>query len=232
MDESTNFKRRRVLTDRLIPYGFTKVADGFTLSTRILEGQFKLTVKISKDSKITTQLIDVYSNEEYILHHIEGAVGSFTGAVRKAYNDVMIDIATKCFEPDVFKTAQARELISYVRENYKDELEFLWEKFPDNAIWRRKDNSKWYGALLAVSKCKLGLKSDEIIEIIDLRIAPEELAALLDGVNYLPGYHMNKKNWYTICLDGSVTTNELIERIDRSYSLAAKNTGQYASKSK
>ena len=38
---------------------------------------------------------------------------------------------------------------------YCDELEFLWQKFPDNAVWRRKDNKKWYGALLTVSKEKL-----------------------------------------------------------------------------
>lgn len=52
------------------------------------------------------------------------------------------------FEPNVFKSVYAKELIEYVCSTYGDELEFLWQKFPDNAIWRRKDTGKWYGALL------------------------------------------------------------------------------------
>jgi predicted DNA-binding protein (MmcQ/YjbR family) len=35
----------------------------------------------------------------------------------------------------------------------------------------------------------------------------------------LPGYHMNKKHWNTIVVDGSVSTSKLKEWIDDSYSL-------------
>ncbi len=35
----------------------------------------------------------------------------------------------------------------------------------------------------------------------------------------LPGYHMNKKHWNTIVVDGSVTTKQLKEWIDHSYQL-------------
>lgn len=38
----------------------------------------------------------------------------------------------------------------------------------------------------------------------------------------LPGYHMNKKHWNTIVVDGSVTTKQLKEWIDWSYKLVAK----------
>ncbi len=95
-------------------------------------------------------------------------------------------------------------------------------KHPDNAIWRRKDTRKWYGALLTVSKRKLGLEDDDMVEIVDLRIPPEELEALIDGQRYYPGYHMNKKHWFTMCLDGSVPIKEICRRIDESYRLAEK----------
>ena len=113
-------------------------------------------------------------------------------------------------------------IIEYVRKKYGDELEFLWEKFPDNAIWRRKDNKKWYGALLTVSKRKLGIDSDEIIEIIDLRMKPEDIEKRVDMKKYFPGYHMNKKHWITICLDKTVPYEEICSRIDESYVLAVK----------
>jgi predicted DNA-binding protein (MmcQ/YjbR family) len=37
----------------------------------------------------------------------------------------------------------------------------------------------------------------------------------------LPGYHMNKKHWNTIIVDGSVSSKQLKEWIDHSYDLVA-----------
>ena len=36
----------------------------------------------------------------------------------------------------------------------------------------------------------------------------------------LPGYHMNKKHWNTIVVDGVLSTRQLKEMIDHSYQLA------------
>jgi predicted DNA-binding protein (MmcQ/YjbR family) len=37
-----------------------------------------------------------------------------------------------------------------------------------------------------------------------------------------PGYHMNKKHWNTIIVDGSLTTKQLQSFVDDSYGLVAK----------
>lgn len=37
-----------------------------------------------------------------------------------------------------------------------------------------------------------------------------------------PGYHMNKKHWNTITIDGSLSTQQLQGFIDHSYALIAK----------
>ncbi|MET0392444.1 MAG: MmcQ/YjbR family DNA-binding protein [Chitinophagaceae bacterium] len=42
----------------------------------------------------------------------------------------------------------------------------------------------------------------------------------------LPGYHMNKKHWNTIIVDGSVPTRQLKEWIDDSYQLVARPAGK------
>ena len=41
-----------------------------------------------------------------------------------------------------------------------------------------------------------------------------------------PGYHMNKKHWNMIVVDGSVPNKKLIEWIDHSYQLVAKTRPQ------
>ncbi len=38
----------------------------------------------------------------------------------------------------------------------------------------------------------------------------------------LPGYHMNKKHWNTIIVDGTLSNKQLKEFIDHSYSLVKK----------
>ena len=37
----------------------------------------------------------------------------------------------------------------------------------------------------------------------------------------IPGYHMNKKHWNTVIVDGSLTNREIREQIDHSYELVA-----------
>ena len=37
----------------------------------------------------------------------------------------------------------------------------------------------------------------------------------------IPGYHMNKKHWNTVYIDGTITDREIFEWIDHSYSLVS-----------
>lgn len=222
MFEDKFFLSKKVNCEKLSSYGFCETEDGYSYSTEVMNGQFQLNVFITNNGAVTTRMIDTASEEEYTLHKIESSVGAYVGEVRAACEDVLRDISQKCYEPDVFRSEQTRAVIEYVREKFGDELEFLWEKFTDNAIWRRKDNQKWYGLILTIPRSKLGLKSDEVVEIIDLRLKPERMAETVDNEKYFPGWHMNKKSWYTIILDGSVPSEEIFRRIDESYELAKK----------
>ena len=216
------YKNKKPDIQKLLSFGFTEQNDYYTYSEDLLDGQMKMIVNISPAGKISTQVLDNSSKEEYVLHLIDDAVGSFVGQVKTEYDELLEEISSKCFDLDVFKSEQAKSVISYVKHKYGNELEFLWKKFPDNAIVRRKDNKKWYAALLTVSRRKLGFDSDEIIEIIDIRMKPEDIEILVDSKKYFPGYHMNKKHWVTICLDGTVSLEDIYDKIDDSYILAVK----------
>ena len=43
---------------------------------------------------------------------------------------------------------------------------------------------------------------------------------LIDGQHYLPGYHMNKKHWYSILLDDVVPLATIMDDVKVSYMLA------------
>lgn len=214
------FKNRKVIFSKLESFGFVKSKTLYKYSKTLSGSGFEMTVAINKSGKVSAKITDPDTGE-YTLHLTDSA-GSFVGTVREEYEKTLEDIADSCFEPDVFKEEQTKRLIVHVREKYGRELEFLWEKFEGAAVWRRGDTNKWFAAVLTVSRRKLGLDSDEIVEIIDLRLPPEEMAALVDGKRYFGGWHMNKKHWFTIILDGSVSFEELCRRVDVSYSLAVK----------
>lgn len=220
-NEMQFFMRKRVDNDKLEAYGFTKDNGSFCYRTKILDEQFLMEVYIN-NGEVQTRLVDIENECEYTLHVVSGAQGAFVGAVRMAYENVLSDIRDKCFIDDVFKSNSAKAVMQYVADKYDTPLEFLWEKFSDNAVYRRKDNQKWFALLLIVAGNKIGLNNNNKIEILDLRIDPMQLEQTIDNKRYFPGYHMNKKSWYTICLDGSVEDDEIFERIDRSYELAKK----------
>lgn len=214
------FKRRRPDTDRLVAYGFCKWLQ-YEYSVDIMDGRFMLAVTVGENGDVSTAVTEKESGEPYVLYKTD-ASGAFVGRVRAEIETVLRDIDAKCFRPAVFKSDQALMLIDYIREKYGDEPEFLWNKLPDCAVWRRNDDRKWYGIIMTLQRSKLGINSDEKAEIIDLRLSPDKMDELIDGRRYFPGWHMNKKHWYTICLDGSVPDDELRQRIDESFRLAKK----------
>lgn len=222
MFEEKFFEHKKLNPEKLLKYGFTKTSGSYQYMTAIMNGQLRLSVFIAFDGSVSTKVIDNLTNEEYLLYKVASSVGAYVGEVRSECENVLTDISLNCYDPDIFHSEQTLDVIKYVREKFDDEPEFLWKRFPDNAIWRRKDNRKWYGLIITISKRKLGLDSDEIVEAVDLRSKLSLMAITVDNESFFPGWHMNKKSWYTIVLDGSIPTEEICRRIDESYNLAIK----------
>lgn len=215
-------KDRKISYTKLQKCGFNKIDNTYVYKKRIYDNQFEVEIVISDKEKYS-KVIDLENQSEFFLVDVENSTGQFVGQIRQEYEEILEDIISKCTEKEAFKSNQAKEIINYVRKKYKDELEYLWEKFDNNAIWRNKQNNKWYGVLLTIPQNKLGLKSDNIIEIIDLRYQKEEIEKIIDNNKIFAGYHMNKKSWITIKLDGSLDNNEIFELIDNSYKLSIGN---------
>ena len=215
------FKFKKPNREKLKLFGFAEKGGALLYETEILEGQFRLAVKI-KGGSVETALVDTMTEEPYTLHLVEDAAGAFVGSVREQYARVLEEIAARCFDTQIFKSEQTLALIAHAQKKYGDEPEYLWEKFPDNAVLRRRDNEKWYAAILTVQRKKLGIGGDETVEILDVRRDPKELDLMVDGKRYFRGWHMNKKHWLTVPLDGSVPTEELFELLEESYFLAKK----------
>ena len=221
MREINNFiKDKKINFKKLEEFGFELIDNSYNYYTSLLKNQFKMTIKINLDNSIFTEIIDTETNEPYVLHLLEMKRSGYSEKVYKAYSEILAKIQKECFEDEIFKARYTKQIITYVKNKYGDELEFLWEKSPKNAVVRRKSSNKWYAVILTISKRKLNLDSDEIIEVINIHNSPEEIKKLVDYKKYFPAYYMNKKHWCTICLDGTVELKEIYKLIDISYELA------------
>ena len=83
MNENDYFKLYKVEIEKLMEYGFIKENDTYTFSTNLMNNDLKMYVIITKKQEITTKLIDIFSNEEYILHKIRKANGNYISKVKE-----------------------------------------------------------------------------------------------------------------------------------------------------
>jgi len=59
---------------------------------------------------------------------------------------------------------------------------------------------------------------------VNLKCDPEQAVDWREQYSaVLPGYHMNKKHWNTVLIDGSLNDRKLKEMIDHSYDLVKKS---------
>jgi predicted DNA-binding protein (MmcQ/YjbR family) len=66
----------------------------------------------------------------------------------------------------------------------------------------------------------VGLDAEQLS--FNVKCDPDKAVELREAYScVLPGYHMNKKHWNTIAVDGSVSSKQLKEWIDWSYELVS-----------
>ena len=116
-------------------------------------------------------------------------------------------------------------ILSYVREKFGTEPEYPWARYPRYAVLRHQQGRKWYALIMDVPPDRLGLDGDGPVEIINLK-SDGVLDLLISGTpGVLPAYHMDKRHWVSILLDGGITPGELFALIDESHALTGGGRG-------
>lgn len=111
------------------------------------------------------------------------------------------------------------EIFKYVKKLYGTEPEHLWECYPEDAVLRHSRNKKWYAVIMSISKEKLGLQGNDIVDIMNVKCDPDMVATVIQSEGFFPGYHMNKANWITIILDGTVSEEKVLDFLDMSFDI-------------
>lgn len=212
-DLSNRLENRIILPDRLIDYGFNQ---NHVYEKVLANPNFKAVISYT-DGTLTSKVIDMELDDDYVLVDVKTPIGRFAAELKVEYEDIIDDIIDKCTRPNVFKFAQSKRLMEAIENRYDSNLEFLWEKFPKDAIYRNKSNGKWFALFVALDKSKIGLEGEGEIEIVVIK--HDDVSGVIDGKSVLEGYHMNKKHWITVPLDDRISDDELFELVENSYDL-------------
>ena len=213
------FKSYQFNQEKARAYGFVESGGVWTNSFTILQSDFVMTISITADN-VSFQVFDQEIGDLYPQVHMESMRGSFVASVREACLEILYQIRKDCFEVQDFICPQTKRIMVQVQEKYGNQLEYLWEKSPDTAVLRHEGNQKWYAVLMKISWDKLEKGRKGLVEAVNLK--HEQVADLLSKKGIYPAFHMNKRYWISVALDDTLSDEEVLELIERSWNLTLK----------
>lgn len=111
------------------------------------------------------------------------------------------------------------DVLKYAEENYNTKPEHPWAGYPNNEVLRHSHSGKWYALIVDIPGNKVGLDSDEIIDIMNVKCNPDMIVTLSAQKGFARAWHMNKQHWLTILLNGTAADEEIYNLLDLSYEL-------------
>lgn len=115
---------------------------------------------------------------------------------------------------------ERKELFEWAKETYGTEPDYPWNDW--NCVLRHTHNNKWYALIMEIEEKKLGINSERVIDVLNIKCDPLLIGSLRMKEGFYPAYHMNKDNWVSVIMDGTVPANEIKGLIELSYSLTEK----------
>lgn len=110
-----------------------------------------------------------------------------------------------------------------ITTNFEEILvEQPWESSPKFTTYKAGASKKWFALLMDIEADKLGLEESQMIDVLNIKLPPEDIKYLVDQKVFFPAYHMNKKHWISVYLNQVADEEQLLALIKKSYLLVTK----------
>ena len=109
----------------------------------------------------------------------------------------------------------------YCLNTYGTAADYPFDEDFETAVFRHTDNRKWYAIMMRVSRRKFGPDSDEIVDVVNLKLPIEMFGSFDASDGVYPAYHMNKLHWISVLLPDA--KEELIDLLVNASYEATKN---------
>ena len=93
-----------------------------------------------------------------------------------------------------------QQFLEYCLDTYGTSPDYPFDEDFETAVLRHADNRKWYAIVMKVSRRKFGFDSDEVIDVVNLKLPTEMFGSFGVDDGVYPAYHMNKIHWISVLL--------------------------------
>ena len=93
-----------------------------------------------------------------------------------------------------------QQFLEYCLNTYNTPPDYPFDDLFEIAVLRHADNRKWYAIVMRVSRRKFGFDSDEVIDVVNLKLPTEMFGSFGAADGVYPAYHMNKLHWISVLL--------------------------------
>ena len=93
-----------------------------------------------------------------------------------------------------------QHFFSYCLSTYLTSPDYPFDEDFETAVLRHVGNRKWFAIVMRVSRRKFGFDSDEVIDVVNLKLPTEMFGSFGAADGVYPAYHMNKLHWISVLL--------------------------------
>jgi len=94
-----------------------------------------------------------------------------------------------------------KSFLEYCLSVYGTSPDYPFDEDFETAVLRHAGNRKWYAIVMKVSRRKFGIESDEVIDVVNLKLPTEMFGTFGAEDGVYPAYHMNKLHWISVLLN-------------------------------
>lgn len=93
-----------------------------------------------------------------------------------------------------------QSFLDYCLGTFGTSPDYPFDEDFETAVLRHADNRKWFALLMKVSRRKFGFDSDEMVDVVNLKLPVEMFGSFGKADGVYPAYHMNKLHWISVLL--------------------------------
>ena len=108
-----------------------------------------------------------------------------------------------------FLAMNKQHFFEYCLNTYDTAPDYPFDEDFETAVLRHADNRKWYAIVMRVSRRKFGFDSDEVIDVVNLKLPTEMFGSFGAADGVYPAYHMNKLHWISVLLPDA--SNDVVQ---------------------
>ena len=92
------------------------------------------------------------------------------------------------------------EFLEYCLDEYGTAPDYPFDDLLETTVLRYGNNRKWYAFVMRVSRRKFGIDSDEVIDVVNMKLPTEMHGSFSAADGVYPAYHMTKLHWISVLL--------------------------------